>query len=52
MNRTGATIRAAPAAVCRLPAATGALAQAGKIQVQWLGQSATKITTPGGKVEF
>jgi hypothetical protein len=25
-------------------------AQGGKIQVQWLGQSANKITTPGGKV--
>jgi hypothetical protein len=29
-----------------------ALAQGSKIQVQWLGQSATKFTTPGDKVEF
>lgn len=27
-----------------------AFAQGGKVQVQWLGQSATKITTPSGKV--
>lgn len=27
-----------------------AYAQAGKVEVHWLGQAATKITTPGGKV--
>jgi L-ascorbate metabolism protein UlaG (beta-lactamase superfamily) len=27
-----------------------AQAQAGKVEVHWLGQAATKITTPGGKV--
>jgi L-ascorbate metabolism protein UlaG (beta-lactamase superfamily) len=44
----GATApRAADAPTAR-PAATAA--RAGKLQVQWLGQSATKITTPGGKV--
>jgi L-ascorbate metabolism protein UlaG (beta-lactamase superfamily) len=32
-----------------LPGGT-AFAQGSKIQVQWLGQSATKITTPTGKV--
>ena len=31
-------------------AASSALAQAGKVQLQWLGQSAFRITTPGGKV--
>ena len=30
--------------------ATGALAQDKKVQVQWLGQAAMKITSPGGKV--
>lgn len=30
---------------------TGPLAQEkGKVEILWLGQSATKITTPGGKV--
>jgi len=33
-----------------LLAAGAVLAQSGKVEVQWLGQSATKITTPGGKV--
>ncbi|HEV2610806.1 MAG TPA: metal-dependent hydrolase [Noviherbaspirillum sp.] len=32
------------------PAAASTAAQGGKTQVQWLGQAATKITTPGGKV--
>ena len=32
------------------PALTPAHAQAGKVQVQWLGQSAFKITSVGGKV--
>ena len=27
-----------------------AWAQSGTVQVQWLGQSAMKVTTPGGKV--
>src|SRR2546428_13447724 len=27
-----------------------ARAQTGKAEIQWLGQAATKITTPGGKV--
>ena len=31
-------------------AASSALAQAGKVQLQWLGQAAFRITTPGGKV--
>src|SRR5450759_229587 len=30
--------------------AGAASAQSGKVEIQWLGQSATKITTPGGKV--
>jgi L-ascorbate metabolism protein UlaG (beta-lactamase superfamily) len=38
------------AAATFLFAASDALAQGGKVEVQWLGQSATKITTPGGKV--
>jgi len=33
-----------------LLAAGVASAQSGKVEIQWLGQSATKITTPGGKV--
>jgi L-ascorbate metabolism protein UlaG (beta-lactamase superfamily) len=32
------------------PAASSAAVQGGKVKIQWLGQSATKITTPGGKV--
>ena len=32
------------------PAAATPAAIAGKVQVQWLGQSATRIITPGGKV--
>ncbi len=32
------------------PATASAAAQGAKTQVQWLGQAATKITTPGGKV--
>lgn len=31
-------------------AANGAAAQGGKVEVMWLGQSAFRITTPGGKV--
>jgi L-ascorbate metabolism protein UlaG (beta-lactamase superfamily) len=31
-------------------AASQAIAQAGKVELLWLGQSAFKITTPGGKV--
>ena len=31
-------------------AACAASAQGGKVEIQWLGQSAIKITTPGGKV--
>src|SRR3989442_13441978 len=27
-----------------------ARAQTGKAEIQWLGQAATKITTPGGKI--
>jgi L-ascorbate metabolism protein UlaG (beta-lactamase superfamily) len=38
---------AAPAPV---PAAAGMPARAGKVRVQWLGQSTTKITTADGKV--
>ena len=30
--------------------AGAAHAQAGKVEVQWLGQAAFKITSPGGKV--
>ena len=30
--------------------ALGAAAQAGKLEVQWLGQTSMKVTTPGGKV--
>ncbi|MBS0337801.1 MAG: metal-dependent hydrolase, partial [Proteobacteria bacterium] len=33
-----------------LVAAGCAFAQAGKVEVQWLGQAAFRITTPGGKV--
>ena len=33
-----------------ITAATAAHAQSGKVEVLWLGQSAFKITTPGGKV--
>jgi L-ascorbate metabolism protein UlaG (beta-lactamase superfamily) len=38
----------APASSAAAPGAKSAQSQ--KVQVQWLGQSATKITTPGGKV--
>jgi L-ascorbate metabolism protein UlaG (beta-lactamase superfamily) len=41
---------AALAAAALVALAPGARAQGGKVEVQWLGQSATKITTPGGKV--
>ena len=30
--------------------AAGTVAAQGKVEVHWLGQAATKITTPGGKV--
>ena len=33
-----------------LLSALGAAAQNGKTEVLWLGQAATRITTPGGKV--
>jgi L-ascorbate metabolism protein UlaG (beta-lactamase superfamily) len=33
-----------------VPLAGPAFAQGGKVEVLWLGQSATRITTPGGKV--
>src|SRR5512140_303769 len=33
-----------------LLAAGAAAAQSGKVQIQWLGQTAMKVTTPGGKV--
>ncbi|MBX6369817.1 MAG: metal-dependent hydrolase [Rhodospirillales bacterium] len=38
------------AAAALLVAAGNAFAQGGKVEVLWLGQSATRITTPGGKV--
>src|SRR5450756_1921799 len=31
-------------------AAGTAWAQSGKVQIQWLGQTSMKVTTPGGKV--
>lgn len=31
-------------------AASVASAQGGKVQIQWLGQTSMKVTTPGGKV--
>lgn len=37
-------------AVATLCSAATAFAQAGKTEILWLGQSATRITTPGGKV--
>ncbi|SNT34546.1 L-ascorbate metabolism protein UlaG, beta-lactamase superfamily [Noviherbaspirillum humi] len=44
-SRTAAApVPAAAPATASVPAATG------KVQVQWLGQATTKITTPGGKV--
>lgn len=42
-------LRVAVGAVCAA-VSTLAAAQAGKVEVQWLGQSSMKITTPGGKV--
>ena len=44
-----AMIKAAVAALA-LAAADVAGAQPAKVQVQWLGQAAFKITSPGGKV--
>jgi L-ascorbate metabolism protein UlaG (beta-lactamase superfamily) len=38
------------AAALALAFATGAVAQEGKVEVLWLGQAATRIKTPGGKV--
>jgi L-ascorbate metabolism protein UlaG (beta-lactamase superfamily) len=37
-------------ALATLCSAVAAFAQAGKTEVLWLGQAATRITTPGGKV--
>ena len=37
-------------ALLALVPAAGALAQAARVEVMWLGQSAFRITTPGGKV--
>jgi len=37
-------------AVCSALVASPLMAQSGKVEVLWLGQSAFKITTPGGKV--
>lgn len=37
-------------AVALLALGGAATAQSGKVEVQWLGQSSMKITTPGGKV--
>jgi L-ascorbate metabolism protein UlaG (beta-lactamase superfamily) len=39
-----------PTSTPAVPAASAAANQGAKVKVQWLGQSATKITTPGGKV--
>lgn len=50
MKRFGGIIGAVLAVALGAVAATGAWAQAGKVQVQWLGQSTTKITTTTGKV--
>jgi len=44
------TMRTVLAALGCLLAASSALAQTGKIEVLWLGQSAFRITSPGGKV--
>src|SRR5919199_1923772 len=41
---------AALAAALFIAAAPAAFAQSGKVEVLWLGQSAMRITTPGGKV--
>ena len=38
------------AALGCLAVASSAVAQGGKVEVLWLGQSAFRITTPGGKV--
>ena len=46
-------LRSSPRACCACCCAAAALAHgasAGKVEVLWLGQSAFKITTPGGKV--
>ncbi len=47
MKRIGILIGIVPALALL---AGQAFAQAGKVEVLWLGQSATRITTPGGKV--
>ncbi|MCW5748356.1 MAG: metal-dependent hydrolase [Alphaproteobacteria bacterium] len=46
MTRLGGALMAAALLLC----GASAWAQGGKTEVLWLGQSATKITTPGGKV--
>ncbi len=43
-------IALAAAALAATLAATAALAQQGKVELLWLGQSAFRIATPGGKV--
>ncbi len=50
MKRSMVRIIAVLAAVFGALGASGAAAQSGKTEVWWLGQAATRITTPGGKV--
>jgi L-ascorbate metabolism protein UlaG (beta-lactamase superfamily) len=47
---TGGPSASSAAPPVAVSAANQAAGSAGKVTVQWLGQSATKITTPGGKV--
>lgn len=47
---TGGPAASSPAPLDTSPVASQAANAPGKVTVQWLGQSATKITTPGGKV--
>jgi L-ascorbate metabolism protein UlaG (beta-lactamase superfamily) len=46
----GTSSTSTPAPTAAGSAANPAASMAGKVTVRWLGQSATKITTPGGKV--
>ena len=58
MARRGAIAAALGVALCALPqfaaaqapAAPAAPAASGKTEILWLGQAATRIKTPGGKV--
>ncbi len=50
MNRHAAILFGALLALACAVSAVPASAQSGKVQLLWLGQSAFRITTPGGKV--